>query len=65
MLMVSTKTCNNPEIFSKLWLHESMRVFYDRLTTVHDQDWFTHAAVELLNRHMKQPWTHTDLFEVA
>lgn len=61
--MVSTKTCNNPEIFSKLWLHESMRVFYDRLTTVHDQDWFTHAAVELLNRHMKQPWTHTDLFE--
>ena len=63
ILMVTAKTCNNPETFTKLWIHESMRVFYDRLATTQDQSWFTHAVVELINRHFKQPWTHDDLFE--
>ena len=37
VLMVTTKTCNNGELFAKLWLHESMRVFYDRLINTEDQ----------------------------
>ena len=27
------------------------------------QEWFTKAAVELLNRFLKQTWTHEQLFE--
>ena len=65
VLMVTAKTCATPDVFSKLWVHEAMRVFYDRLTTTDDQFWFTHAAVELVNRHLKQPWVHDELFEAS
>jgi len=63
MLMVTTKSCNTGDSFSKLWIHECMRVFYDRLINLEDQAWFTKAAVDLSKRHLKTTWSHEELFE--
>jgi len=63
VLMVSSKNCGNADVFAKLWLHEAMRVFYDRLINTEDQSWFTHAAIELCSRHFRMAGTHEELFE--
>ena len=35
----------------RLWLHESMRVFYDRLVDDHDRSWFLSEADRMITRH--------------
>jgi dynein heavy chain len=46
----------------KLWVHESMRIFYDRLINEEDQIWFKKTACELANRHMKVSTSVEELF---
>ncbi len=65
--MVSPKECSSGDALSRLWLHETMRVFHDRLIDKHDKDWFTQLLVELLARYFGRTgagWGHEDLFEV-
>ena len=63
MLMISSVKCKDQETLAKLWLHESQRVFYDRLINFEDQGWFEKLACDLLSRHLGQmPQTPEQIF---
>ena len=66
VLMVAPKECPNVDVFGRLWVHECMRVFHDRLVDASDKGWFTALMVELVGRYFGRTgagWTHEDLFE--
>jgi len=66
VLMVDKKGCPSGDVFIRLWAHECMRVFHDRLVDVKDKEWFTAAVAELVRRVFAKSgagWTHEDLFE--
>jgi len=62
MLMVSQKKVKTVEGFAKLWMHESMRVFYDRLTNETDQGWFEALLLELQGRAVGTSFEAEDVF---
>jgi dynein heavy chain len=62
ILMIRSRKCNNADTFSRLWVHETMRIFYDRLINSEDQQWFQKLMVELLSRHMRMSVSQEDLF---
>ena len=51
--MVKPVSVPNDEIFWKLWINESFRVFYDRLINEDDRNWFKDLIMELMNRNFK------------
>lgn len=38
--MVKPSSMNNPDVFARLWIHETSRVFGDRLVSTEDRMWF-------------------------
>jgi dynein heavy chain len=60
--MVKPQSVPNEEIFYKLWLNESFRVFYDRLINEDDRDWFGTLCLELLVKNFKQNPDREDLY---
>jgi dynein heavy chain len=63
MLMVRPKKCGTNDKLCRLWVHESQRIFYDRLATEDDQKWFESLAVELLGRHCSSSLGQEELFQ--
>jgi len=63
ILMIRPQKCQTNDVMMRLWLHECMRVFYDRLINAEDQNWFQDLAVELITRHLHLSVTKEDLFE--
>ena len=53
MLMIRPRKCQSADVFARLWVHESQRIFYDRMTNEDDQTWFVKLAGELCTRHLK------------
>jgi len=41
ILMTKPISINSIDLLSKLWIHESCRVFHDRLINEEDKNWFT------------------------
>jgi dynein heavy chain len=62
VLMIKSSKCQSPDLFKKLWVHESMRVFYDRLINEEDQIWFEELMCELLGRFFSSPTDHEAMF---
>jgi dynein heavy chain len=56
------RATQDQDTLSKLWLHESQRVFYDRLINEEDQQWFEKLACELLSRHLGQMLSPDQIF---
>ena len=55
-----------PDALARLWCHECMRVFHDRLTDTADKNTFTALMEELLKRCFGKSgsaWSHAELFE--
>ena len=52
MLMVSPKQCNSKQALVRLWLHESMRVFHDRLVDDQDKSHFRGILLELVGKNL-------------
>ena len=52
MLMVSPKHCSSKQALARLWVHESMRVFHDRLIGDQDKTHFMSILTELVNKHL-------------
>ncbi len=63
ILMIRPAAVPNHDTLVRLWIHELMRCFHDRLVSVEDKRWFTEKVVQLLTKHFGLPWAHEDLFE--
>lgn len=53
ILMITAPRCKTVETAVRLWAHECLRVFYDRLINQDDQQWFENLVLELLPRYLK------------
>ena len=62
VLQASVDTVVTPNTFVRLWVHEAMRVFHDRLVSAEDRIWFTKLAWEKTSKDFYQRWTYEDLF---
>eukprot|EP00796_Vickermania_ingenoplastis_P004622 gene4627-3332_t len=63
LLQVIPRVCRDQKAFTRLWVHESMRCFYDRLATAEDRQFFTEEVVmEALSR-VPGSHSHEEYFE--
>ena len=62
ILMVKASHLPDKETLAKLWCHEVMRVFHDRLIDDADRAYFTEMIVDFIKAGFKLPWSHDDLF---
>lgn len=53
LLMCKPGKISEPEHMARLWIHESARVFYDRLINEEDREWFNKLIEEMLNRNFR------------
>jgi dynein heavy chain len=51
--MCKAVSIQTPELFMKLWVNESFRVFYDRLINDSDREWFKNLVMDLLSQYFK------------
>ncbi|CAG9323486.1 unnamed protein product [Blepharisma stoltei] len=63
LLMGKPRTLNNPDMLINLWIHETMRVFHDRLINKQDKRWFTEMVTKMLGQHFRLSATHDQMFE--
>jgi dynein heavy chain len=66
ILMVAPRECASADTLARLWAHEALRVFHDRLIDTADKRVFTGLAQEIVARHFGKTgagWKHEDLFE--
>ena len=62
--MIAPKECLNADTMCRLWAHETMRVFHDRLISEQDKLWFTRCIVDLFGRHLSRSggvWSHEEV----
>ena len=65
LLSCSSKSINGVESMIRLWLHETTRVFHDRLINHSDREWFYNVSVELVGKQFRlgnDGWQREDLF---
>lgn len=57
LLSVTPRKCNQVDVLARLWAHECMRVFSDRLTNRTDQQWFETLLLTHMDNsfHVKVP----------
>lgn len=65
ILMVTPRDCANKKVLTGLWVHESMRVFHDRLIDGTDKRYFTGMLHEILKRNFEETRAHDDIFAGA
>ncbi|RNF14084.1 putative dynein heavy chain [Trypanosoma conorhini] len=53
LLKATPKLTTSPVALLRLWVHEEMRTFRDRLTTVEDREWFDELMQRELERHTR------------
>lgn len=53
----------NTDTMARLWIHETCRVFYDRLVNDEDRTWFKNNVVTMLVLYFKVEWTAKEVFE--
>ncbi|KAK7101384.1 hypothetical protein V1264_019771 [Littorina saxatilis] len=51
--LIKKEQVDNKKVFVRLWVHEVMRVFYDRLTDDLDREWLFKTVSELTREHFK------------
>lgn len=62
LLMIESKYCSRAETMTRLWVHESLRVFHDRLISNEDKNWFKDNVIQLLSRYFHFSTNMNDLF---
>jgi len=60
VLMAKPADVDTPQVFARLWCHEVMRVFYDRLTDQKDRGWLIDELGTALKEHFGEE--SSDLF---
>ena len=51
--MTKTISIGSADVFTRLWVHECSRVFYDRLINEQDREFFRETMMELLKSKFK------------
>lgn len=62
IIMITPDKCQSQETVIRLWVHECLRIFSDRLINDDDQYWFQSTITELSNRHLKAHINQEDFF---
>jgi len=63
IMQVTTRTCGSTQTATRLWIHENMRCFYDRLIDEKDRRYFTEELMmDVLKRNFNVMAPHDDLF---
>lgn len=62
ILMITASKCPDGDMMNRLWVHETSRVFGDRLNNSTDQKWFEELVCSLLARFFSCHWTPEALF---
>eukprot|EP01029_Cantina_marsupialis_P009144 TRINITY_DN2137_c0_g5_i1.p1 TRINITY_DN2137_c0_g5~~TRINITY_DN2137_c0_g5_i1.p1 ORF type:complete len:3984 (-),score=1416.37 TRINITY_DN2137_c0_g5_i1:203-12154(-) len=62
VLMIRPKQTKSKETLIRLWIHESMRVFHDRLISFEDKSWFTQLMNDLASRHFHVSYDYEQVF---
>jgi dynein heavy chain, axonemal len=62
MLMITPGNCQSKEALLRLWVHESCRVFHDRLINLEDKTYFKHMLAELITKHGLGTESYDDIF---
>ncbi|KAI8896128.1 dynein heavy chain and region D6 of dynein motor-domain-containing protein [Globomyces pollinis-pini] len=56
LLSADAKTISTNSDIVRLWIHECMRVFQDRLVDNTDKDWFKKLLTDTVQTQLKLPW---------
>ena len=62
-LMIKPESCADKVTATRLWAHECMRVFHDRLIDAEDQKYFKELLIELVQGQLSQSWDYEEVFE--
>lgn len=62
VMMVSPVKVRDESLASKIWIHENLRVFHDRLINDDDKDWFYDLLMEILQREFKTKYEKESVF---
>ncbi|KAH7827202.1 dynein haevy chain 9, inner dynein arm 5 [Monocercomonoides exilis] len=57
------QTVADESAFQRLWCHESLRIFADRLVNKDDRTLLTTRICELAKQYFHQQWSHQELFD--
>ena len=64
VMMADAKKIGEDEtIIVRLWVHETMRIFRDRLTDQPDRDWFDNLQQSLVTEKFKKDWNKIKITE--
>jgi dynein heavy chain len=63
MLSADPKNLHSDTDFIRLWCHESLRVFQDRLVDATDREWFLNLLRTNMEQHLQIPWSDVVLQE--
>jgi dynein heavy chain len=62
VLMIKEKNCPDAKVMTKLWMHESMRVFCDRLIDDQDRNYFKQMVLEIVKRKFSMELDFHEIF---
>ncbi|KAA6382715.1 MAG: putative dynein heavy chain, partial [Streblomastix strix] len=63
MMQVQVSGLKEEEQFARLWAHECLRIFSDRLTNDEDRNIFSQQIVSLAKQYMHINWNYEQMFE--
>lgn len=64
MLMINLENLENKEYLVYLWVHETYRVFRDRLVDEKDRTKFNHLTHEIMENYLDMEWQLKDYQDV-
>lgn len=62
VLMITPANCPDARTMTRLWCHECMRVFHDRLIDDEDQTYFKELLIEVVQSAFSQSWDYEETF---
>ena len=51
ILLIKPNECKSRDVMTRLWVHESMRVFHDRLISIEDKEYFKQMVAQLVKKN--------------
>ena len=62
ILLIKPNECKSRDVMTRLWVHESMRVFHDRLISIEDKEYFKQMVAQLVKKNFGGGPSYEELF---